>query len=266
MEARELLLLEHDDAPARARERRRDRRAGRPAADDDRVVDCGPWAAFSIAWQRPISRQADAETVNSTRSRRLPRSQFDRRPQELRRPGRARRLLARRRPGRDRRADRAVRLRQDDGLEARQPAARRRRRDASASTGATCAGRTRSRCAGSSATSSRRAGSSRTGTCGENVETVPRLLGWTPRSAGGGARRSCSRWSACPPAEFAGRRPRAALRRPAPARRRRARARGRSADRPDGRAVRRARPDRAAGPPARVPRAGSAASGRPCSS
>ncbi len=39
VEAGEPLLLQHDDAPARAREERRDGGAGGPAADHDRVVD-----------------------------------------------------------------------------------------------------------------------------------------------------------------------------------------------------------------------------------
>ena len=86
-------------------------------------------------------------------------------------------------------------------------------------------------------------------TVGENIGTVPRLLGW-PKPRIRGAHRRAARAR-----RARGRRreavPRTALGRPAPARRARARARGRSAGAPDGRAVRRARPDHA--PPAAGP-------------
>ena len=80
-------------------------------------------------------------------------------------------------------------------------------------------------------------------TIGDNIATVPRLLGW-PKA------RTRERTAELLDARRAraGRRdalPGAALGRPAPARRPRARARGRSAGAPDGRAVRRARPDHA---------------------
>ena len=89
-------------------------------------------------------------------------------------------------------------------------------------------------------------------TIGENVATVPRLLGWPeapPARADGGAARpgrpragDVSRSLPCP-----------AVGRRAPAGRGRPGARRRSTDHAHGRALRRRRPDRARSPPERVP-------------
>ena len=89
-------------------------------------------------------------------------------------------------------------------------------------------------------------------TIGDNIATVPRLLGWDkrahPRPRGGAARPdrpARRRWR--------DRYPGAALRRPAPARRRGPRARRRPAADADGRAVRRDRPDQPRAAAERVP-------------
>ena len=81
-------------------------------------------------------------------------------------------------------------------------------------------------------------------TIGENIATVPRLLGWDEAAA---ARSASVELLELVGLDAARREalPVAALRRPAPARRARARARGRPAAPADGRAVRRARPDHA---------------------
>ena len=85
-------------------------------------------------------------------------------------------------------------------------------------------------------------------TVGDNIATVPRLLGWPKARIRARMRRAAR--ARRPRAGGRDALPRAALRRTAPARRPRARARGRPAGAPDGRAVRRARPDHARPPPA----------------
>ena len=89
-------------------------------------------------------------------------------------------------------------------------------------------------------------------TAGDNIATVPRLLGWDT-AADPRARRRAARARLARPGRDARPLSRAALGRPAPARRRGARARRRPAADADGRAVRRDRPDQPRAPPERVP-------------
>ena len=103
-------------------------------------------------------------------------------------------------------------------------------------------------------------------TVGENIATVPRLLGWDKQRIAARVQRAARADRPRPRGD--GRPlPGAALGRAAPARRRRARARRRPAADADGRAVRRDRPDQPRAPAGRVPRAaGDRCARRSCSS
>ena len=90
-------------------------------------------------------------------------------------------------------------------------------------------------------------------TIGDNIATVPRLLGWDKRRIAARVEELIELIGL--PQEMAGRYPAQLQRRPAPARRRRPRARRRPAADADGRAVRRDRPDQPRAPPERVPAA-----------
>ncbi len=102
-------------------------------------------------------------------------------------------------------------------------------------------------------------------TVGENIATVPRLLGWPKERISARVRRA-ARADRPRPAGDAGPLPGSALRRSATARGRRARPGGRSAADADGRAVRRDRPDQPCPPAGRVPADCRRRSGRPSSS
>ena len=88
-------------------------------------------------------------------------------------------------------------------------------------------------------------------TIGENIGTVPKLLGWDKRRVAARVEELLDLIGL--PQEMAAPLPGAALRRPAPARRRGPRARRRPAADADGRAVRGDRPDQPRAPAERVP-------------
>ena len=102
-------------------------------------------------------------------------------------------------------------------------------------------------------------------TIGENIATVPRLLGW-PRERDSRARRRAHRAHRPRSRRDARPLPRAALRRPAPARRRGPRPRRRPAADAHGRAVRRDRPDQPRAAAGRAAAPAAAASARRSSS
>ena len=166
--------------------------------------------------------------------------------------GRRQRPLADR-PGRqDLRPRRAVRLRQDDESSRWSTGSSSRRPAGSSSTARTSRRATSSSSGASIGYVIQQVGLFPHQTIGENVVTVPRLLGW-PKERRRERAEELLAARRPRPGTYRDRYPSQLSRRRAPARRRRPGARRRPADHAHGRAVRRRRPDRPRAPPERVP-------------